>query len=277
MWKSKIHIIVIFLSSFFLFSCHLKPAGVLSEEKMENILFEMHKTEGALQAKEITAQTLENKKLYFSQILKNQHVTQAEFDSTIVWYTKHPMEFADLYKNIITRFDTLNAQVQRGTFHPKDANYGITDVDIWNLKKMYKFTKDSMRTKVDFEIAGNDILLVGDKYTLSFLRRVAPCDSSENPFIVLKINYLNGKKDSIFTKTYNDSLLRRYKLIFKVRDTLKIKSISGSLLGVKTPKGKMCATLDSVKLMRSFNTYNQYKIRQRVDAKDKTAPTLNVQ
>lgn len=273
MWKHKKHIIFLFLLSFTLVSCHFKPFGILSEEKLENILFEMHKTEGALQSEGFNLNTTpEEKKKYYDEILKKYDVSQADFDSTLVWYTKHPKEFGELYQNILTRFDTLSAEVQRGKYHPKNNQNGIVEVDLWNLRRNYKLTKDSARTKINFEILNTDNLLVGDKYVLSFLRRVATSDSSVNPHIVLKINYINGKSDSIYTKTYNDNLLRRYTLIFKARDTLKIKSLSGYLLGNKISKGKMNATLDSIKLIRKFNVYNVNKLKLRLDLKDKITP-----
>lgn len=242
---------------------------------MGNILFEMHQAEGALQAQNPNLNSPEAKKFYFNQILKKYKVSQADFDSSLVWYTKHPIEFGDLYTNILTRMDTLSAEVERGKFHPAEAaKYGLIDVDIWNLRRSYKLTKDSTRTKISFEINNTGNLLTGDKYTLSFLRRVAPSDSSINPYIVLRINYDNGKSDSIYTKTYNDSLLRRYKLTFKARDSLRIKSLSGDLLGNKVSKGVMAATLDSIKLIRQFNIYNQSKIQTRINFKDKVLPKI---
>ncbi len=254
---------------FFLASCHIKPRGVLSEKKMEEILFEMHKTEGVLQSGDYTYNLPEQKKLYFNSLLDKYGISQADFDSSLVWYTKHPKEFGLVYGKVLARMDTLNAQVQRGEFHPGESNKN-QEMDIWNLRRTYKLTKDSTRTSLDFEITNADNLMVGDKYELRFLRRVAPSDSSEHPYIVLRVNYLNGKKDSIYTKTYNDSILRRYKLLFAARDTLKIKSITGSILGAKKPKGKMNAFLDSITLVRRYNAYDQLKLKKRVEEKDTT-------
>lgn len=269
MKKCSLYILLLCGIVVMLTSCHIKPRGVLSEKKMEEILFEMHKTEGTLQAEDYMYSSPEQKKLYFDVVLKKYGVEQAVFDSSLVWYTKHPKEFGLVYGKVLARIDTLNAQVQRGEFRPGESGK-TQEMDIWNLRRTYKLTKDSARTSIDFEIANNDNLMVGDKYELRFLRRVAPSDSSEHPYIVLRVNYLNGKKDSIYTKTHNDSILRRYKLLFSARDTLKIKSITGSLLGAKKPKGKMNAFLDSITLVRRYNAYEQIKLKKRLETKDTT-------
>lgn len=269
MRKNNLHI-VFFLFFLLAFTSCFKPGNVLSEEKMVTILTEMHKTEGILQAEGYNYNNPEEKKKYYDAILKKYKIKQADFDSSLVWYAKHPKEFGLVYTDVLIRLDTLNAQVQRGKFHPNEGGNGIQEANIWNLRASYNLTKDSARTKIDFEIPNGNNLMVGDTYILSFLRRVAPSDSSLNPHIVLKINYLNGKKDSIYTKTYNDSLLRRYTLTFKARDTLKIESLTGSLLGNDSSKGKMNAFLDSIKLIRKFNVYNQIKLKKRVEKLDTT-------
>lgn len=268
MLKNK-NIVVIVFAVFFLLSCHIKPAGTLSEKKMEDILYEMHKSEGIVQAQGYFQNTSQQQKEYYDQILKKYKVTQAEFDSTLAWYTKHPLEFSELYKKVIVRFDTLNTQVSKGKFHPLNAQNGMMKTDLWKLRRTFKLNKDSARTKIDFEIVNSDNLFVGDKYTLSFLHRVAKSDSSVNPYAVLRINYTNGKKDTLLAKSFNDNKLRRFKIILFAKDSSRIKSLSGCLLGNKTPKGSMNATVDSIKLTREFNIYKQNNIRNRVSIKER--------
>ncbi|MFV0471838.1 MAG: DUF4296 domain-containing protein [Paludibacteraceae bacterium] len=271
MTKSKAHIILSLIFLLFFSSC-FKPRGVLNKEKMTEIIVTIHQTEGALQAEGFQTNTPENKKKYMEAVLKKHNISQADFDSSLVWYTKHPKEFGLIYEDVLARIDTLNAKVERGAFHPESNVANNQEYDIWTLKRKYSFTKDSARNRLDFEILGNgDNLTPGDRYVLSFLRRVSPVDSSYNPHIVLRINYEGGKKDSIYTKTHNDSLLCRYTLTFTARDTLKIESVNGSLLGADSAKGEMNGELDSIKLIRKFNLYKQSKLKNILNKReDKT-------
>ena len=256
------------LSGFILISC-VRPAKVLSPKKMENLLVDMHKLEGTLGALGFENNNPVEKREYYAAILKKYNVKQADFDSSLVWYTKHPKQFQRLYASVSVRMDTLNNQVLKHKFHPIDSLHAVVEVNLWNKPIRHVFTKDSVRTSLNFEFKDRS-LMTNDLYELSFIRRVAPADSSVQPFIVMYINYYNGKKDSIFTKTYNDSITRRYSLQLRARKNLKIKSVGGILLGAKTVKGKMNAYVDSIKLIRKFNPYRQDSLRKLVDKLDKT-------
>lgn len=268
MWKNNT-IFVIVLVMFLLVSCHIKPAGVLGEKKMTSLLTEIHQTEGVLQSQGIDFNTPEVKKQYYAMVLKKFKVSEAVFDSSLVWYTKHPKEFGQVYNNVLANIDTLNNQVQKGKFHPGDVD-GVQETNLWTRRIKYEFTKDSARNVINFDIPNTNNLMVGDLYKLSFLRKVARSDSSVSPYVVLRINYQNGKKDSIYMKTVNDNLLKRYTLTFKARDSFKIKSLNGTLLGVYKAKGKLIGKVDSVKLIRRFNIYQQEKLKKRIDLLDST-------
>lgn len=255
-------------SGFMLISC-VRPANVLSPKKMENLLVDMHKLEGTLGALGFENNNPVEKREYYAAILKKYNVKQADFDSSLVWYTKHPKQFQRLYASVSVRMDSLNNEVLRHKYHPIDSVHAVAEMSLWNKPIRHVFTKDSVRTSLNFELKDQS-LMTNDLYELSFIRRVAPADSSVQPFIVMYINYYNGKKDSIFTKTYNDSITRKYSLQLRARKNLKIKSVSGTLLGAKKVKGKMNAYVDSIKVIRKYNPYRQYSLRKLVNKLDKT-------
>lgn len=85
------------------------------------------------------------------------------------------------------------------------------------------------------------------------------------------VNYWNGEVDSIYTKTKNDSVLRRYMMQFKARKKLKVKSVSGRILGTDAARGKMNATVDSISLLRKYQSFMQDSIRAEVERVDTTS------
>ena len=259
------------LSAFILISC-VRPSNVLSPQKMENLLVDMHQLEGTLGAMGFENNNPVEKREYYAAILKKYNVKQADFDSSLVWYTKHPKQFQRLYANVSVRMDSLNKDVLSHKYHPIDSVHAVAEVNLWNKPVRHVFTKDSVRTSLNFEFKDQS-LMTNDLYELSFIRRVTPADSSVHPFIVMYINYYNGKKDSIFTKTYNDSITRKYLLQLRARKNLKIKSVSGTLLGARKVKGKMNAYVDSIKVIRKYNPYRQDSLRKLVNKLDKTVIT----
>ena len=146
--------------------------------------------------------------------------------------------------------------------------------EIWNKQSKYALTKDSTRTRLNFEVVDPN-LLYGDVYILRFLLRIAPEDSCTKQYVALRLNYKSGKVDSAFALAHHDSLLRRYTIKLPATRKLKIKSLSGELLGSKMYKGKLHATLDSISLIRKFNPIHQDSLRklvQKLEPKRKAIP-----
>ncbi len=252
-------IVAVVLNVFFE-SCGNRPEGVLNSRKMEDLLVEMHVLEGTLRASGNYYGSGSDTRQYYDVLFEKYGVSLADFDSSLVWYTKHPKEFERIYVNVMGRIDTLGADVRRGKYHPVDSSARSGEINLWNKATKYVLTKDSARTKLEFKIE-NIELLPNDLYKLSFLRRGAPSDSSRNPHAVLYVNYAGDVVDSIYTRTPNDSIKRRYTLTFRARKNLPIRSLSGFLLGYDSSSGKMNVTLDSIRLVRKYNPFKQDSIR----------------
>jgi len=274
---TKMNLRFVFICFLFLgmSACNGRPKGVLNESEMTDVLTEMHRLDGIIAAKGLQYGNTPEKVQYYSFILKKYDITQAQFDSSLVYYTKNPKTFDEIYDNVLARLTDFEKEVKRGKYHFVDSvEMAKIKVNLWNKKSQFTFNKDSARTHLDFEILNSD-LLFGDVYTLKFLQRISPEDSCVKQHVMLRINYSNGKKDIAFAVSHNDSLLRRYSLRLPAMKKLKIKSISGELLGSKVYKGKFNCTLDSIVLMRVYNSRLQDSLRKvvkKADPKDYSIP-----
>jgi hypothetical protein len=250
---------------FILSSCESRPNGVLNESKMAKVLTEMHKTDASMNEKGLTYGHYTDKAPYYSYILKKYKISQAQFDSSLVWYSKNPRVFSNIYDIVLVNLTSLQKDVKNGKYHPVDT-FDMTKMRtyIWNKRIRYILTKDSARTHLDFVITDNN-LLFGDVYELKFLERIAPEDSCKKARAILRINYANGKTDSVFRTAFNDSLLRRYTFRFRAFRKLKIKSVSGELLASKMYKGKLNVSIDSISMYRVFNAKKQDSLRNEVE------------
>lgn len=88
----------------------MRPRTVLSNRKMVALLTDMHYTEGVIQAAGFNYGHDEAVNGYYAAVLEKHGVTQAEFDSSLVWYTAHPQFFQRVYpkvmRNLQHRYDT---------------------------------------------------------------------------------------------------------------------------------------------------------------------------
>lgn len=255
----------------FFIACEGHPKGVLSQDEMTGVLTDLHKLDGSLYEKGFQYGHFPDKTPYYNFILKKHGITEAQFDSSLVWYTKNPKQFEEIYTDVIAQLSNFDSIVKSNKFHPIDsARLAIIDIKLWKKGTKYSFTNDSTRTKLNFEIIDSTLLL-GDTYIFQFLQRISPQDSCSNQHIVFRINYTNGKSDSVSVATYNDSLLRRYTMRLFAVKKLKIKSLSGELLGSNKYKGDFSATLDSISLLREYNALKLDKMKKIMH---KAFPTL---
>ncbi len=262
--------IAVLLLGIFVSSCEKRPEGVLSAKEMENLMVNLHVLEGTLQVNGVANSSISGSEAYYTALFEKYGITQQQFDSCLAWYTVHPKKFERIYLNVTKRIDDLSADVTARKYHPIDSTARDAEIELWTKPIKYTFTKDSARNQLDFEIE-NGSLLAEDMYVLSFLHRLAPSDSSVNPHAVMYVNYWNGEVDSIYTKTKNDSVLRRYMMQFKARKKLKVKSVSGRILGTDAARGKMNVTVDSISLLRKYQSFMQDSIRAEVERVDTTS------
>ena len=78
-----------------------RPRGVLSAREMQSVLHDMHYTEAVLQVAGYNYGHDEAVAKYYQQVLDKHGITQAQFDSSIVWYTDHPQRFDKIYPRVV--------------------------------------------------------------------------------------------------------------------------------------------------------------------------------
>lgn len=121
MQKRNLYILLLPL---LLFSC--RPHGVLSSQKMEDVLVALHLTDGVVQSKDFYyGHDAELVRMY-QATLDELHVTQQQFDSSLVWYTDHPQIFNKVYPKVVARLEqemeAYRAQIAKLNNHPRKRN-----------------------------------------------------------------------------------------------------------------------------------------------------------
>ena len=94
------NILILCLLSFVLCLTGCRPKGILSSGEMRAVLTDLHKTDGLIQIYGLNYGHEEVKNIYYAQVLEKHGITQAQFDSSIVWYTAHPVLFDKIYPKV---------------------------------------------------------------------------------------------------------------------------------------------------------------------------------
>lgn len=93
---------------FLLVAC--RPKGVLSVQEMEDLLYELHITDGVIDQAGLVYGHDEEQRAYYAVTMQKMGITQEEFDSSIVWYTHHPQTFNKIYPKVMKRLEDKKAE-----------------------------------------------------------------------------------------------------------------------------------------------------------------------
>ena len=91
----------LFFASLYFSSC--RPHGVLSSRQMRSLLVDLHKTDALLQVSGLQYGHNEAEDIYYAMVLEQHGITQAQFDSSLVWYTAHPQLFDKIYPKVLAQ------------------------------------------------------------------------------------------------------------------------------------------------------------------------------
>ena len=78
-----------------------RPRGVLSSREMRSVLHDLHRADAILQVAGYNYGHDEALAKYYQQVLEKHGLTQAQFDSSLVWYTDHPQRFDKIYPKVV--------------------------------------------------------------------------------------------------------------------------------------------------------------------------------
>lgn len=76
---------------------------------MKMVMIDLHKTDALIQVAGLQYGHNEAMNLYYAQVLEKHGVTQAQFDSSLVWYTAHPQLFDKIYPKVIAQLEAEKA------------------------------------------------------------------------------------------------------------------------------------------------------------------------
>ena len=82
-----------------------RPRGVLSNREMRNVLYDLHRADGAIQVAGYNYSHDQEVAGYYKNVLDRHGITQAQFDSSLVWYTDNPQIFNKIYPKVIERLE----------------------------------------------------------------------------------------------------------------------------------------------------------------------------
>ena len=124
-----------------------KPSGMLNEDKMIDVLVDIHLTEAALRvANDSLARLNDTTKLriLFAQVYEKHNVDPDDFNTSLDYYLKHIDELDKIYVEVINRLTELEAKLQP---KPVQTSNSLTTDRKLNLNKKIWFKSMNRKTE----------------------------------------------------------------------------------------------------------------------------------
>lgn len=149
--RRHLYIVLLVLTAVILCGC--RPKGILRSSQMREVLVDLHKTDALLQMTDKNYVPQEEKAAYYAQVLEKHGITQAQFDSSLVWYTAHPQLFDKIYPKVLaelkdeeTRFLEENGLTLAASEEPISAPSAMPVFDRSDLDSVLWVTRNGMPT-----------------------------------------------------------------------------------------------------------------------------------
>lgn len=223
--KNIIHLFSVVLLAVLLASCKPSvPSHIIQPDDMEDILYDYHI---AIEAGKLSGKDALTPKIYATAVLKKHKVTQAEFDSSMVYYTRHAESLHTIYESLSER---LNREaLALGTSASELNRYGALSstgdtANVWNGDKSLMLMLGTPYVSYSFVNPADTTYHSGDTFILDFDAKFVFQDGIRDMVVVLAVKFAN---DSVASSMLHCSQTNHFSLTVSDASRKGIKELKG--------------------------------------------------
>ncbi len=147
------------------------PSQYLQPDEMEDILFDYHLAQAVAEKGGNKQESRYNQSLYYHAVLDKHGVTEADFDSSLVYYYTYTDRLADVYDNVSKRLqdEAMRAGAMVGDIN-KYSEYSTTGdtANVWTEASAMVLLPEPPYNKYTFSIEADSTYELGDSYLFMF-------------------------------------------------------------------------------------------------------------
>lgn len=198
--KNRIQWYSVILLAFGMAACQVKrPDTVIPDAKMENVLYDFHIAKAM--GEEVPYSESYKRVLYIESVYRKHGITKADFDTSMVWYARHPDALTKVYEKVNARLkaerDGINHLIALRDNKPKESLPGDS-VDVWIGRRIYHLSGAPLGNKLTFTLPSDTNFKDRDtlRWTVRFRFLNGTPDSLHAPLMAMQVFYakdtLNG-------------------------------------------------------------------------------------
>ena len=250
-------------------SCSKTPPGIISERKMKNLLKDIYRAEAYIENNSSSFTTDSQKMLLKQSIFEKHGVSQAVYDSSLVWYAKNIDVLNNVYQKVGKELQEESKDYQKKVGGPamqgnaRDVQKGGRPLkqyhaatgdtaDLWTRPRQWLMTNAMNRNFVTFDYEPDKEMRSGDRYRLSMKLFTGNSDVQ----LLLALEYLDGSMSFISRKMSHNGWLEMPIQADTARTVRRIYGHMSFKMSSKTP----VAFADSIELIRTHFDSKQYAL-----------------
>lgn len=233
-------------------ACDDRPDYVLSAGKLEDVLYDYHLTQGLIDQLPYSERE-EKAQDYINAVFQKHGITEAQFDSSIVYYNRNTSDLNKIYANLRERYDELNEDLSmrngNSSMMAVFTNGGDT-TNLWNSSRLIALRNKHFLNRESFVIKADTSFQKHDQFTLMFdaiLIKELSDDQNVSLNTGLAVTYKSGKTIGI---TRSTSYSGNQQLTIKAEDDDEIKQISCYFYFRGTPSHRNLCFASNIQLIR---------------------------
>ena len=232
-----------------------RPSGILSESKMENVLVDYHLAQGMAEQAEGDVEAVRYK--YVQAVFRKHRITEAVFDSSLVYYFEHSEKFNDIYKNVSQR---VQAQAEKfGVDARATQNQYIhltsqgDTANVWTDHAYTCVIPNKLQNLYQFTITPDSTYQAGDAFIWHFHTQFITQGLDRETYAVMTLQYENDSVVSVMQYVRGNN---NFDIRFSPRpplDTVPLRRISGFVFMPtlqKNESGLMVLLLQDLSMIR---------------------------
>lgn len=231
-----------------------RPGYVLSDGVMEKVLYDYHIAKAMGENLDYNEQY--KRTLYLNAVFKKHNITQAQFDTTMAWYARHPEVVNEVYDIVRERLmasrENYNHLVSLRDGKPTRSKAGDS-IDVWIWDRIHMLSGMPLDNKLMFTLPSDDNYQASDtiKWTVGFkFLSEQLVDTTKRPIMAMQVAYA---KDTIISALCRVDSSQVAQLVLQADTLGDIKELRGFIY-YPTNQPKHTLLIDSVSLMRYHQT-----------------------
>lgn len=202
------------------------PDDIIQPDAMESLLYDYHLA--STMSASLPYDESYRKDAYMDYVFRKHQVTEAEFDSSMVWYTRHAEELATIYRNLQERLEKEEKQMKELVAkrdNQIDVSMSGDTVDVWQDRPLYWLSASPLTNKVTFDLKTDTTFKPRDAMELKADFRFIPSGAKSAKAVMALNFYFDNDSVQGLTRMVTRSGMQR--LYLRPDSAFAIQSVSG--------------------------------------------------